>query len=370
MSYLWELKQWPKFSYNLERLLPHIAQARNLQGQIHSTASSLELKDHGELIFREALNTSAIEGENLNPQDLRSSIANHLGLPSAGLPGTSERHQGLIEVLVDATTNFEEPLTFQTLWSWHSALFPTGHSGIKKIIVGGWRSGDSSMNIISGSMGNEKIHFTAPPSTKVNDEMTAFIEWWESSMEKVDGFLRAGIAHLYFVTIHPFEDGNGRLARALTDLALAQEEKKGTRLYSLSTQIHKERKSYYRILDEVQTGGGDITNWLSWFLDVYSHSIESSLEIVRGSLMAQKFYTNIADIPLNERQLKALGKMVQKLPEDFDGGMTNKKYSAINKASPATIKRDLKELVDLGILIPGEEGGRSTNYQINRALVE
>ncbi len=198
------------------------------------------------------------------------------------------------------------------------------------------------MNIISGSMGNEKIHFTAPPSNLVNKEMALFIEWWVSSQGRLDGLIRAGIAHLYFVTIHPFEDGNGRLARALTDLALAQEEKKGTRLYSLSTQIHKERKSYYGILDEVQKGGGDITNWLSWFLDVYSHSIESSLEIVKGVMMAQKFYFNIADISLNERQLKALGKMIQKLPEDFDGGLTNKKYSAINDASQATFKREKK----------------------------
>lgn len=370
MAYLWELKQWPGFSYSLDILLPYIAQARKLQGQIQSLAASLELKDQGELLFREALHTSAIEGENLNPQDVRSSIANHLGLPSAGLPETAERHQGLIELLVDATANYEKVLTAEKLWAWHSALFPTGYSGIKKIIVGGWRSGVTPMNIISGSMGKEKIHFTAPPSNQMDKEMLQFTKWWESSLGKVDGLLRAGIAHLYFVTIHPFEDGNGRLARALTDLALAQEEMTGIRLYSLSTQIHKERTSYYAILDEVQKGGGDITLWLSWFLDIYSHSIESSMEIIKGDLMAQRFYTNISKIALNERQLKVLEKMVQKLPENFTGGLTNKKYSAITKVSLATVKRDLKEMADLGILIIGEERGRSTNYQINRSLLE
>jgi Fic family protein len=370
MPYLWQLEQWPEFTYSLDQLLPYIVQARKLQGQIQTLAASVELKDQGELLFREALHTSAIEGENLNPQDIRSSIAKHLGLPTAGLPETTERYQGLIEVLVDATVNYEEVITTEKLRAWHSALFPTGYSGINKITVGGWRSGDTPMNIISGSMGNEKIHFTAPPFSQVNEEMTQFYQWWESSLGKVDGLLRAGIAHLYFVTIHPFEDGNGRLARALTDLALAQEEKTGTRLYSLSTQIHKERTSYYGILDEVQKGGGDITTWLCWFLDIYSHSIESSMEIIRAALMAQKFYTNISKISLNERQLKVLGKMIKKLPENYTGGLTNKKYTAITKVSLATVKRDLKEMVALGILIPGEEKGRSTNYQINRFLVE
>ncbi|MBT3274663.1 MAG: Fic family protein, partial [Spirochaetales bacterium] len=216
----------------------------------------------------------------------------------------------------------------------------------------------------------EKIHFTAPPSSLLDQEMTQFLDWWEVSHEKVDGLLRSGIAHLYFVTIHPFEDGNGRIARALTDLALAQEEKTGTRLYSLSTQIHKEKKAYYKKLDEVQKGGGDITIWLSWFLEIYSHSIESSFEIIKGALLSQKFYSNIANISLNERQLKVLGKMVEKLPEDLIGGLTNKKYTAITKVSLATVKRDIKEMVDQGILVVGEEKGRSTKYQINRSLID
>jgi len=370
MSYLWELKQWPDFLYSLEELLPYIAHARKLQGQIQYLASSLELKDQGELLFREAIHTSAIEGESLNPQDIRSSIANQLGLPTAGLPGTEIRHEGLIEVLVDATANFDQTLTSEKLWAWHSALFPTGHSGIKKIIVGGWRSGVAPMYIISGSIGKEKIHFTAPPSNLLEQEMIQFINWWKISHGKVDGLLRAGIAHLYFVTIHPFEDGNGRMARALTDLALAQEEKTGTRLYSLSTQIHKEKKAYYEKLEEVQKGGVDITTWLSWFLGIYSHSIESSLEIIKGALMSQKFYSNIANITLNARQLKVLRKMIEKLPEDFTGGMTNKKYIAITKVSIATVKRDIKEMAEHGILVVGEEKGRSTKYQINRSLVK
>lgn len=219
-------------------------------------------------------------------------------------------------------------------------------------------------------MGKEKIHFTAPPSNILKQEMTKFLDWWETSLDNVDGLLRAGIAHLYFVTIHPYEDGNGRMARALTDLALAQEEKTGTRLYSLSTQIHKEKKAYYDKLDVVQKGGGDITAWLSWFLEIYAHSIESSFEIIKGAMMSQKFYSNIANISLNERQLKVLGKMVEKLPGYFTGGLTNKKYTAITKVSIATVKRDIKEMVDHGILTVGEEKGRSTKYQINRTLVE
>ena len=369
MSYLWQLDQWPELNYSLETLLPYYAEARKRQGQIQSVASSLELKDQGELLFREALHTSAIEGENLNPQDLRSSIANQLGLSDAGLPVTATRHQGLVEVLIDATSNFNVPLSAETLWSWHAALFPTGYSGMTKISVGAWRSGDLPMNIVSGSMGKEKIHFTAAPSSRMDEDMSRFIQWWSGSQGRIDGLLRAGIAHLYFVTIHPFEDGNGRIARALTDRALSLEENTGVRLYSLSTQIHKERKAYYEKLDEAQKGGGDITAWLSWFLEIYIRSIESSMDIIKGALMSQKFYCHLAVVSLNKRQLKVLGKMVKMLPEEFAGGLTNRKYTAITKASLATVKRDLKELVDKGILVPGEAKGRSTSYQLNRSLL-
>ncbi len=362
--YLWERPEWPKFRYDVKTLLPALNHARERQAKIRSMAAGLRLEDQGHLIINEALDTSAIEEEFLNPEDVRSSVARKLGLSETGFPDTAQRHSGLVEVIVEATRGFQEALTKEKLWAWQAALFPTGYSGIQKIEVGVWRSGNQDMNIISGNTGKEKIHYTAPPSEREPPEMEDFLEWWESSRD-LNGLIRAGIAHLYFESIHPFEDGIGRIARALTDLALAQDEQEGRRLYSISAQILRDKSRYYAILEETQKGDGDITSWLNWFLETYGRSIDYSLTLVSGSLQARAFYSRQDSVALNLRQKKALDKMAAKLPEPFRCGMTNKKYAAINKTSPATAKRDLNDLVQKGVFVPGEGKGRSANYQLN-----
>ena len=362
--YIWERAEWPDFHFDIKVLIPFLDEARDQLAKIRGMATSLRLEDQGELIYSEALETSAIEGEQLNPADVRSSVARRLGLSEEGLPDTAERHGGLVDVLLDAVRSYREDLTEEKLFVWQAALFPTGYSGMFKVATGRWRQGNQDMNIISGNPGKERVHFTAPPASRVPREMEAFLEWWNTS-RSIDGLLRAGIAHLYFVTVHPFEDGNGRVARALTDLALAQDEQTGTRLYSLSSQIIRDKNRYYSILEETQKGDGDVTSWLKWFLETYSRSIDHSLTLVQGSLQSRALYSRLSGLNLNSRQKKALAKMAEKLPEEYKGGMTNKKYAAINKTSPATAKRDLAELVGLGVLVTGDKGGRSACYLLN-----
>jgi len=363
--YIWERPDWPEFKYDIKSLIPSLDAARARQSDIKGTAAALRLEDLGELIFTEVLDTSLIEGEQLNPQDVRSSVARRLGLSEKGLPDTSERHGTLVDVLLDATRSYRDPLTPEKLFAWHAGLFPTGYSGMFKVKTASWRQGTGEMNIVSGNPGKEKVHFTAPPASRIPAEMERFLEWWNES-RALDGLLRAGMAHLYFVTIHPFEDGNGRIARALTDLALAQDEQNGTRLYSLSSQILRDKSRYYTLLEETQKGDGDITAWLLWFLKTYSAGIDHSLLLVRGAFQSRAYYSRLQELDLNERQKKVLDKMIALLPGEFHGGMTNKKYTAITGTSPATSKRDLTDLAVRGVLVPGDKGGRSAYYVLNR----
>ncbi len=276
IKYIWQQTSWTHFSWDSETLLPLLAQGRLIQGKVLATAkafgTSFTAEAQIEILTEEVIKTAAIEGETLNRDSVKSSVARHLGIADAGLP-RSERHiDGLVEILLDATKKFDSELTSQRLCSWQAALFPTGYSGLHKISVGAWRKGD--IYVVSQAHGREKIHFQAPPSKKLTQEIKSFLEWWEKSLGKVEGLLRAGIAHFWFVTIHPFDDGNGRIARALTDMALAQDEKSPIRMYSLSSQIMEERKAYYDILEKSQKGNGDITPWLSWFLGCLIRSIE------------------------------------------------------------------------------------------------
>ena len=293
MPYIWKQKEWPNFKWQSDRLINSLSQARLAQGKLLSKIRSLGLdlsqESRSEILIEETVKTAAIEGVQLDKEAVRSSVARKLGLSTAGLKPPDRSIEGLVDVIMDATVNYKKPLTEKRLKSWQAALFPTGYSGLSKIKVGKWR-GKAPMRIISGPMGKEKIHFEAPPRSKLNTEMKSFINWWKHGSIKTDGLLRAGIAHFYFVTIHPFEDGNGRIARALTDMALAQDENLSKRYYSFSSRIMAERKTYYNILERCSKGTLDITEWLLWFLKCFARAIEDSERSIQKALQKAAFW--------------------------------------------------------------------------------
>lgn len=288
--YLWQLENWTNFRWDTEQLLTPLGDCRLLQGKLLSTVESLgfSLENQAEILAEETVKTAAIEGEKLDARAVRSSVARRLGLPSAGV-SADRSVDGLITVLLDATRNHNALLSPERLWGWQAALFPTGYSGMYRIRVGEWR-GDSPMQVVSGPVGRETIHFEAPPCERIPAEMAAFLEWWRSSRGNVEGLLRAAVAHFRFVTIHPFEDGNGRLARALTDMAMAQDDGQTMRYYSLSAQIMAERDAYYDILERYQKGDGDLTEWLLWFLGCFRRAIGSSQILLAAVLDKAAFW--------------------------------------------------------------------------------
>ncbi len=366
-KYVWQKDGWPLFTWDSDILLPTVGQARKAQGKIIARANAIGLEERATLLVEEAFATSAIEGENLNRQTIRSSVARRLGLPTAGLPPQVRQIDGLVDMLLDATTNYSIPLTDQRLHGWHAGIFPTGYSSIHKIQVGEWRTGKEPMRVISGRMGREIIHFEAPPSSRILKEMEAFLQWWAQPSVQVDGLIRAGIAHFWFVTIHPYDDGNGRISRAITDMALSQDEKTGRRLYNLSTQIVKEREAYYDILESCQKGTCDITSWLEWFLHMYIRAIGNSEGIVEKVVMISNFWQLYGQMELNARQIKVLQKMLEAEPEGFEGGITNRKYVSMTSTSSETSKRDLVDLEAKGILKQNPGRGRSTSYSLDKS---
>jgi len=369
LEYIWQKETWPQFHWDLEVVIPFLSRAKLAQGNILGNIDAFNLKEQGDLFVEEVLTTSAIEGEMLDPNTVRSSVARRLGLPTAGLPDITAQSEGLVTMLLDATKNFSQPMTREWLCGWQAALFPTGYSGMFKVRTGTWRDSLHPMQVVSGSMGKERVHYEAPPANMIEAEMDRFMTWWNSPPESMDGLIRAGISHFWLVTIHPFADGNGRVSRAISDMALAQDEQTGKRLYSISSQIIKDKSSYYAILEKTQKGDGDLTEWLIWFLEIFEKSIEESKRLITKSLFMGKFYQIVGWIVLNERQNKVLGKLLECYPDEFKGGLTNKKYVSMTKISPETAKRDLKDMVSKGILVPGNAGGRSMSYQLNTALV-
>jgi Fic family protein len=365
-KYIWQNASWPNFNWDEKKVTKALSNAVKSQSFILGHAHFFDLKEEAKIFIEEAFTTSAIEGEKLDRESIRSSVARRLGLEAAGHPEVKRNTDGLVEILVDATTNFKPSLTHERLFAWQAALFPTAYSGMTKINVGSYRDGEENMQVVSGRLGKEKIHYIAPPSKKVKSEMNQFLKWWNKNDQSSGGIIRAAIAHFWFVSIHPFDDGNGRLARVLTDMSLAQDEKTSKRLYSLSTQILKDKKKYYDVLEKTQKGSGDITEWILWFLSMFSSSIENSKAVIEKTIFITDFYKSLANFNLNPRQIKVIKKLLDHLPEDFVGGLTNKKYVSITNVSPETAKRDLKELLDLGILLSNEGKGRSTSYRINR----
>jgi Fic family protein len=362
--YIWQKKDWPNFKWKAEDLLPALGKARRVQGQVIAQADFIGLAAQAALIVEEAFTTSAIEGERLDRNSIRSSVARRLGLPTLGLPPEERQIEGLVEMLFDATTNHNAPLSAKRLHGWQAALFPTGYSGIHKIRIGAWRTGDEPMRVVSGAAGKEKVHFEAPPAKIVNEEMSRFLAWWKMPVTGMDGLIRAGIAHLWFVTIHPYEDGNGRIARAITDMALAKDEGTQRRLYSLSMQIIRERDDYYEILERTQKGSCDVTAWLTWFLGMYTRAVTNSERMIKKALLVAKFWRTRSQTELNDRQLKVVQRLLEAEPEGFEGGLTNRKYVSMTKTSRETAKRDLSDLEEKGILKRNTGKGRSVSYSL------
>lgn len=357
---------WPSFHWKNEEIINLLSQARNLQGRLTGKMESLgfDLRNEAMLdtLTLDVLKSSEIEGEYLNPDQVRSSIARKLGLEIAGSVESDRHVDGVVEMMVDATRNCFQHLTKDRLFDWHAALFPTGRSGMYKITVADWRKDSTGpMQVVSGALGKEKIHFQAPDAALVEQEMRQFLDWFSSNNE-IDLVLKAAIVHLWFVTIHPFEDGNGRITRALTDMLLAQSDKSNQRFYSMSAQIRIERKGYYEILEKTQKGNLDITAWIQWFLNCLINALQATEATLVKVLFKADFWIKHSKTLLNERQSKILNMLM----DGFEGNLTSSKWAKIAKCSKDTAVRDINDLIDKDILQKEPAGGRSTNYELRR----
>ena len=366
--YIHEQDTWPQFTWQNSSLQKLLGEVRNLQGKAVGRMESLgfDLRDEASLetLTMDVVKSSEIEGELLDKQEVRSSIAQRLGLEVSGLVETSRDVDGVVEMMLDATQKASDELTEDRLFGWHNCLFPTGRSGMYKILVSQWRDDSTGpMQVVSGAMGKERVHFEAPSAERVQKEIKKFIEWFNNE-ESLDPVVKAGIAHLWFLTVHPFEDGNGRIARALTDMLLARADGISQRFYSMSTQIRVERKGYYAILEKTQKGSLDITDWLCWFLECLKEALLASGEIVEKVLFKHRFWTKHAQESFNDRQVKILNRLI----EGFTGKLTSTKWAKITKCSQDTALRDIQNLIEKGVLRKTDEGGRNTNYELEEHL--
>lgn len=365
-QYIWEQADWPRFRFDAAALLAPLGAARRVQGGLLSRSAALGLAadrtEQAGVVAEEVLASSGIEGERLDPAGVRSSVARRLDLPTAGLPAPGPREDGAVAVVLDAVTRHDAPLDAARLFSWHAALFPTGYSGLRRIAVATWR-GEAPMRVVSGRGNREVIHFEAPPSERVGPEMERFFHWWREGAADLDGLLRAGLAHLYFLTIHPFEDGNGRLARAIADMALARDEGSALRLFSVSAQILAEREAYYEVLERSQRGSLDVTAWLVWFLELLVRAMERADAGLDRVLAKTAFWRRFQACPLNERQRKVVNRLLD-AGETFAGGLTTRKYAAMTKTSRATAYRDIAELAAWGLLRENPGQGRNASYRL------
>lgn len=365
VRYIWQLPSWPEFRWDNDALLLPLGSARKAQGGLLALGEYFDLELEAEVLIEEAFTTAAIEGEKLDRKSVRSSVARRLGLSTAGLPPTERHVDGLVRMLIDATVHHDRPLNGERLKGWHAALFPTGYSGLSRIAVAQWRPDSSApMQVVSGPIGRERVHFEAPPGTRLKEEMARFFDWWNEGSQKMEGLLRAAVSHLRFVSIHPLEDGNGRIARALADMALAQDEGTGRRLYSMSAQINAERDVYYSILEETQRGDGDVTPWLVWFLGCLERSMKRSLAQVEVAMQKARFWRQGAALSLNGRQRKVVNRLLEAGPGGFEGGLTTRKYCGMTRSSPTTAKRDMADLLSRDILKQRPGGGRSSSYEL------
>lgn len=360
--YIYNHPNWPILEWNSAKLLPLISLVRHKQGKLIGKMGTLgfELRNEAnlEMLTQEIIKSTEIEGEMLDRAQVRSSIARRLGLDISGLVYSDRHVDGMVDLMIDATRNFDKDLSKERLFSWHAALFPTGQSGMYKIRVGQWRDDSTGpMQVVSGALGKEKVHFQAPPAHLIEHEMRIFLDWFNME-QNTDMVLKAAIAHLWFVTIHPFEDGNGRISRALSDMLLARSDEQSYRFYSMSAQIRKERNSYYDILEKTQKGSADITQWLEWFLNALWLAIEHSEKVLEKIISKHCFWVKFAGINLNDRQRKILNMLM----DDFQGVLNTTKWAKIGKCSQDTALRDIQDLIEKEILMKSVQGGRSTNY--------
>ncbi len=360
--YIHQRKDWPAFRWDADALVPAVAKARQLQshllGRMAAVGFDLRSEANLETLILDVVRTSAIEGEVLDPAQVRSSLARRLGLDVSGAAPVDRNVEGMVEMMLDATQQADAKLTADRLFGWHAALFPAGRSGIYKILVGRWRDDSTGpMQVVSGAMGRERVHYEAPAAARLKGEMTAFLKWVNTE-RSLDPLIKAGLAHFWFVNLHPFDDGNGRIARAIADLLLARSDGSPQRFYSMSAQIRTERKRYYAILERSQRGSLDVTEWLAWFMACLQRAIAASEETLSAVLNKHRFWQTHAKTILNPRQVKLLNKLL----DGFEGNLTSSKYAKLTKTSQDTASRDIADLVAKKILKKGRAGGRSTHF--------
>jgi Fic family protein len=362
--YIYEREEWPCFTWDAKQLAEPLAAIRHRQGRLIGSMEALGFNLRQEAVLQtltaDVLKTSEIEGEQLDAEQVRSSIARRLGMDVGALKPADRNVEGVVEMMLDATGRYDQPLTADRLFGWQAALFPTGRSSMTRINTGSWRDDrNGPMQVVSGPVGRERVHFQAPAAAKVGGEMTAFLDWFNTDVSS-DPVVKAGISHLWYVTIHPFDDGNGRIARAVTDMLLARSEDSPQRFYSMSAQIRQERKAYYEILEATQKGTLDITPWMAWFLDCLGSAIDGAHTTLAAVLAKARFWERIAGTAINERQRMILNRLL----DGFEGKLTTSKYAKLAKSSNDTALRDILYLVDKGILARNAEGGRSTSYEL------
>ncbi len=364
-TYVWQNEAWPHWQYNAQSLMPLLSLVHqslgHLMGRMRDQGMGAQDQATLAALTSDVLKTSEIEGEHLDADTVRSSIARRLGVDVGALKPADRHVDGVVEMILDATGSHATPLTAERLAAWHAALFPTGQSGLTPIRVGAWRDdANGPMQVVSGPMHRRRVHYEAPPAHRLPAEMADFLIWYETHQE-LDPVVKAGLAHLWFVTIHPFEDGNGRMARAIGDMALARADQSKQRFYSLSAQIQKERKDYYVLLEKTQKGNLDATEWLTWFLSCLLRAIQEADQALSAVLAKANFWRLWAGTPFNERQIKVINRIL----DGFEGQLTNKKWAAIGKCSSDTALRDINDLMARGVLRRTQAAGRSTSYELN-----
>jgi Fic family protein len=362
--YVHELSDWPRFTWNPEFLAEPLADVRHRQGRLLGYMEALGFNLQREAVLEtltvDVIKTSEIEGEKLDTEEVRSSIASRLGVDIGALKKTDRNVDGIVELTLDATRNYNQPLTAERLFGWHTSLFPTGRSGMSNITFGAWREDRTGpMEVVSGAIGRERVHFEAPAAARLDAEMKVFLSWFNAKTHR-DLVLKAAVAHFWFVTIHPFEDGNGRIARAVADIVLARSEDSPQRFYSMSAQIRQQRAAYYDILERTQKGSVDISEWMEWFVDCLGRAVDGAQGMLAGVLSKARFWERNRAITLNDRQRI----MVNRLLDGFTGKLTTSKYAELTKCSQDTAWRDILDLLEHGILVRNPAGGRSTSYSL------
>ncbi len=363
--YIWQQDDWPAWRFDLAALAGALADVSRAQGLLMGRLADvgLMLRDQASLaaLTEDVVKTSQIEGESLDVGSVRSSIARRLGVDIGALAPADRHVEGVVDMVLDATLQCDAPLTKERLFSWHAALFPTGYSGLSKLNVATWRDDSSGpMQVVSGAIGRQRVHFEAPPANRLEAETARFLAWVNGPLNE-PALIKAGLGHLWFVTLHPFDDGNGRIARAVGDLLLARADGSPQRFYSLSAQIQRERKAYYDILERTQRGSMDSTAWLAWFLNALHRAVEQAQHSLYAVLVKARFWQHWATTPLNDRQVKLLNRLL----DGFEGRLTSSKWAAIARCSPDTALRDITDLLARGALRKSAAGGRSTSYELN-----